>query len=133
MRGRTNTVNKLIRVLLIAGLFSFSAWSVLGQEISNSETIRQQIKKLKAMVVDGRSASLQNSAIRGWYTQLQVALQREMDDLKKIQAMTAPSDTQTRDEIAKQLQELTSEIAEANTIVAGLGNTPPSVAGSQPA
>jgi len=128
-------VNSLIRAAIFAGLFLVTTCSALGQETLNTDAIRAEIKKLEAFVIEGRSASfqkVQKSALLGRYVQLQSALQKEIDDLKSIQALTAPSDVQTREGIAKELERLTTEIAEANTMVAGLGKTTPSVAGPQP-
>ncbi|HSE16305.1 MAG TPA: hypothetical protein VLB46_04590 [Pyrinomonadaceae bacterium] len=67
----------------------------------------------------------------GWYVELQSALQREIDDLKKIQALTAPSDSQTRESIAKELDKLTSESAEANNTIASLRNITSTVNGAE--
>jgi hypothetical protein len=54
---------------------------------------------------------------------LQTTVQRDIEDLKKIQALTASSDTVARQEIANELDKLTSENTTANEKITSLRTT----------
>lgn len=124
-------MKKLTRPVLVAGLILLTAWSAFSQETLTSDAIREKIKQLKAIAVEGRSASIHNSALLGWYTQLQSALERERDRLQKIQALTAPSDTKTLEDITNELNRIDSEMTGITSIVATMRNASPPVPGAQ--
>jgi len=121
-------VKRLISAILIAAVFVFTACPAFGQEILNPDAIRGQIRKLEEISVEGRSVAVQrahNRALLGLYTQLQTALQQEIDELKKIQALTASSDTATRQDIANELNKLASASTETDKQIARLQNIVP--------
>ena len=121
-------MKRIISAILIAAVFVFTACPAFGQEVLNPDAIREQIRKLKEISVEGRSVAVQrahNRALLGLYTQLQTALQQEIDELKKIQALTASSDTATREDIANQLVKLASASTDTDKQIASLQNLVP--------
>ena len=127
-------MSKLIRATLIAGLVLFTAWSAFSQDNLNSDAVSENIKQLEAMTVEGRSVSFQRThkqALLGLYAQLQSALQRDIDDLKKIQTLTAPSDAKTLAEIGSELNRINSDMTRVTTTIATLRSALPPVAPTQ--
>ena len=81
-----------LRMTLI-GFLLLLAYPVLSQEkqVLNTDTIREQVRQLESISVEGKSASVQmihKRALVAAYEQLQTALQQDIEDVRKILSLS---------------------------------------------
>src|SRR5437764_9740652 len=100
-------------ILSLAGVFLLTS-SLFAQQTRplNSDVLRDQIRKLEAISVDGKSAAVQTThkhALIGMYQELKASLESDLEDLRNIQAAVGTSSPDTRQEIVGQLSKLGDE------------------------
>jgi hypothetical protein len=125
-----------LRATLLVILIFLVAWPALSQEKQslNTDILRDQIKKLESINIEGKSISIQGihrRALLSAYKQFQSALQQEIEDLKEIQGAVDVANTETQQEIASQLRKLGQENTEASLKVQDLTSSRQAVASSE--
>lgn len=126
----------ILRATLLVSLILSVAWPVLSQEKQslNTDNLREQIKNLEAINVEGKSTSIQEihkRALVRAYKQFQWALQQEIEDLKNMQKAIADSNTETQQEIASELKKLAQENTDASLKIQDLTGSQPAVTSSE--
>jgi len=109
----------LVSLVLVVTCFAFSQ----EKQSLNTDVLRNQIKKLESISVEGKSVSVQaihKRALLSLYKQFQSALQQEIEDLNDIQEAVGSSSLNTQQEIASQLLKLAKENTEADTKIQDL-------------
>ena len=84
-----------MRATLLFSLILLVAWGTQSQEKQglNTDNLRDQIRKLESINIDGKSTSIQaihRRALLSVYRQFQSALQQEIDDLRAQGALLPP-------------------------------------------
>src|ERR1700730_5102680 len=120
----------------LVSLILLVAWPALSQEKQtlNTDILRDQIKKLESINIEGKSTSIQaihRRALLNAYKQFQLALQQEIEDLRSIPGAVGSADTETQQEIASQLRKLGQENTEASLKIQDLTNSQQTVASSE--
>jgi hypothetical protein len=101
--------------------------SLVAQETHtlNSDVLREQIKKLEAISVDGRSIVVQTAhkrALLSMCKELKASLGGDLEDLRNIQAVLGTSSADTRRELMDQLSKLSDEENEVTLKIQTLTN-----------
>jgi hypothetical protein len=104
----------LLKLTVYICVFNLLMVAIHAQDKSapNSDLLREQIEKLEAISLDGKSSSvqmIQKRALLKMYSQHIAALQQDASDLKSIQSAVSDSDRETKLAVDAQLQKLTAE------------------------
>src|SRR2546427_18025 len=103
----------------------FLTSSIFAQQTRtlNSDVLREQIRRLEAISVDGKSAAVQTAhkhALISIYKELKASLESDLKDLMNIQAAVGSSSPDTRQEIVGQLSHLGDEKNQVTTRIQSL-------------
>jgi hypothetical protein len=125
-----------LRATLLVSLILLVAWPAVSQEKQslNTDILRDQIRKLESINIEGKSTSIQaihRRALLNAYKQFQSALQQEIEDLRNIQGAVGSANTETQQEIASQLRKLGQENMEASLKIQDLTSSQQTVASSE--
>lgn len=102
-----------LRLTVLAGILALLATPAFSQQqtVLNADDLREQVRRLESINVDGKSASVQaihKGALLAAYSQLQKALLQDIEDVKKIRASLVNSPDMER-QISAELEKLTQE------------------------